>query len=77
MYYLDSHLSILQLMKKKTILTLPPRPVSAESSFLNGGRLSSMIAIIKGTDVHTVTSVLLKLPSPPLPSARDNLGYGS
>ena len=42
----------------------------------HGGK-GSMIAIIKGTDVHTVTSVLLKLPSPPLPSARDNLGYGS
>ena len=32
----------------------------------HGGK-GSMIAIIKGTDVHTVTSVLLKLPSPPLP----------
>ena len=25
------------MKKKKTILTLPPRPVSAESSFLSGG----------------------------------------
>ena len=43
MYYLDSHLSNTSTNeKKKTILTLPPRPVSAESSFLSGGRLSRL-----------------------------------
>ena len=42
----------------------------------HGGK-GSMIAIIKGTDVHTVTSVLLKLSRRRRYQVREITGYGS